>query len=271
MTIYTSEKVMPYVYWCTHKETGEFYIGSRTSTKLTVPSHLDFPKYKTSSKRVKPRFDEFDWHIVAEFFSSQDAYDYEQQLIFENWGNPLRLNNFYTMGGKRMWGCDNLGRKHPNKKPRKTGWKLGPMSDDTKRKLSEAKKGITQGPNPLKANAGEKNGMFGRSRTEEEKQKIRETRATRTKEQDLASYSRKKTTEEIQKIRDHRPDTHGAENPNAKNIIITTPSGSEIMCCGNFRETCTRLGVKWETMRGLLWSGRTGAGGASRGYSVRYG
>ncbi len=125
--------------------------------------------------------------------------------------------------------------------------------------------------NTKKARCGTLNGMYGKKRTDAEKQKIRNSRAHRTKEQDLASYSRKKTTEEIQKIRDRRPDTHGAENPNAKNIIITTPLGSEIMCCGNFRETCTRLGVKWETMRGLLWSGRTGAGGASRGYSVRYG
>jgi hypothetical protein len=92
MNIYHSQKPMPYVYMCVHKETGKFYIGYREhNVKLGMSSDQDFPKYKTSSKIIKPFFDEYNWH-VAEFFDGTDAYNYEQQLIFENWSNPLLLN-----------------------------------------------------------------------------------------------------------------------------------------------------------------------------------
>jgi len=89
-TIYTSEKALPYVYRLDNPITGEFYIGYRESNKL--PSHLDLPKYKTSSKIVKPRFEEFTITILAEFFSGLDALYHEQLSIFEVWGNPLLLN-----------------------------------------------------------------------------------------------------------------------------------------------------------------------------------
>lgn len=93
MTIYTSEKVVPYVYMGIHRVTGEFYIGSR-GNKATqkLPSHQDIYKYRTSSKRVKPIFDEFDWVIVAEFFGYNDAFAYEQDLISHHKHDPLLLN-----------------------------------------------------------------------------------------------------------------------------------------------------------------------------------
>ena len=57
---------LPYVYRLDHPTTGEFYIGYRSANKK--PSHLDLPEYKTSSKIVNPRFEEFNWIILAEFF-----------------------------------------------------------------------------------------------------------------------------------------------------------------------------------------------------------
>lgn len=132
MTIYTSEKVMPYVYMCIHRVTGEFYIGSRTSSQQKLPSHLDLPKYKTSSKRVKPRFDEFDWFIIAEFFDTTSAYDTEQLLINDTWDNPLSLNGNCALG-KVRWNSALTRKGHPR-------------SEETKRKLSEAKTGIKLPP-----------------------------------------------------------------------------------------------------------------------------
>lgn len=249
MTIYTSEKVMPYVYMGIHRETGEFYIGSRTALSLAEPSHIDLFQYKTSSKYVKPRFSEFDWHIVAEFFDADDAYAYEQQLIYDHLHTPGLLNRV-CYHGKRTFsvhGCR--------------------MSDEIKLKMSLAKKGIPQGPNPLKANNGKKNGMYGRTRTEDEKAKIRATRSLRTTDQDILSYSRVKSEEEIAKMIANRPSCVGINNPNAKHIIITTPSGEEIHCHGDFRMQCTKLGILWETMRTALWKGRP----TKSGYSARYG
>ena len=73
---------MPYVYLCTHKETGQFYIGYRKyNVKLNRTSDIDFPKYKTSSDLVNSKFTEFNWIILAECENGDDAYDIEQLLI----------------------------------------------------------------------------------------------------------------------------------------------------------------------------------------------
>jgi len=100
MIIYTSEQVRPYVYMGIHKITGEIYIGYREANKL--PSHIDLGQYRTSSKIVNPTFIDYDWLIVAEFNEGSDAYDFEQQLIFENWDNPLLLNKNCHYGKRRF-------------------------------------------------------------------------------------------------------------------------------------------------------------------------
>lgn len=126
MVIYESTKCSPYVYICTHKETGQFYIGSRCrNVYLERPSHIDFPLYKTSSKEVKPNFSKFDWIVLAEFFNSGDAYDFEQELINEHWGNPLLINKVNHFGCKARW-----IRIDPPK------W-----SDESRKKLSNRTKG----------------------------------------------------------------------------------------------------------------------------------
>ena len=99
MTTYSSDKAVPYVYICTHKETNQFYIGYReANVKLNRPSHLDLPEYKTSSTTIRPDFHDYTWTIVAEFFDPSDAYTFEQHLIFDNWKNPLLLNGHYNLG-----------------------------------------------------------------------------------------------------------------------------------------------------------------------------
>jgi hypothetical protein len=116
MNNYVSEQVLPYVYMCIHKYSNEFYIGSRWANK--IPSHLDFPKYKTSSKKIKSSFDDFTWFIVAEFFNAGDAWDYEQQLIKENWDNDKLLNCYFRINGKSQFrnkGGYNLSETTKNK------------------------------------------------------------------------------------------------------------------------------------------------------------
>lgn len=157
MSIYQSTKAAPYVYLCTHKITGEFYFGYReVNLRLNIPSSQDLPKYKTSSKKVKPIFAEFNWIILAEFFSGNDAYDFEQLLIHENWNNPLLLNQNCQYNTKRF--KSTIGRK---------------LSLATRTKMSVSKKGKNTGPtNPMFGKTGEASPNFGKQVSEETRQKI---------------------------------------------------------------------------------------------------
>jgi hypothetical protein len=96
MTIYTSSKVLPYVYRLVHRITGQFYIGYRESNG--VPSDQDIGIiYKSSSKHVlELGFENFECEVIAEFFDGNDAYRFENDLIGENFSDPLCLNKHYT-------------------------------------------------------------------------------------------------------------------------------------------------------------------------------
>ena len=138
MNIYESTRAMPYVYICIHKETKQFYYGYREyNTTLSLPSTTDFPLYRTSSKEVNPHFENYDWYIVAEFFNGDDAFEFEQNLISENWGNPLMLNKQYRKpngtaafkGQKgRLKGRKNPGVSLANKN--RTPWNKGLTKED---------------------------------------------------------------------------------------------------------------------------------------------
>jgi hypothetical protein len=82
MNIYSIQPVLPYVYKCTERETGKFYIGYRF--KNTVPAKEDLGKYYfTSNEYVSKNFDKFDCEIVAEFPDRKSAFAYETKLINE--------------------------------------------------------------------------------------------------------------------------------------------------------------------------------------------
>ncbi len=74
-------------------------------------------------------------------------------------------------------------------------------NQESRIKMSKAKKGIKTGPCPSKGHKRELNAMFGKPRTEETKQKIRKARMLYTTDKNKKSYSRKKTSEEINKIK----------------------------------------------------------------------
>jgi len=117
-----------------HKITGEIYIGYREANK--TPSHLDLFRYKTSSKVVNPNFNSYGWHIVAEFMTGDDAYDYEQQLIYENWNNPL-LINAACFHGKQRFKCVAISEKHKQSISKAQSGKS--LSDSTKEKIRNAR------------------------------------------------------------------------------------------------------------------------------------
>ena len=148
MDIYSSDKAVSYVYICTHKETGKFYIGYRMrNVTLNIPSHLDLPKYKTSSTKVRPDWEDYTWTIVAEFFDPSDAYTFEQQLIYDNWENSLLLNERYNLGERGQFRSSGPQspehiKKRADVNRGKPTWNKGiPHSTETKQKMSDTKKG----------------------------------------------------------------------------------------------------------------------------------
>lgn len=150
MTIYTSERVLPYVYQCTHKETGKVYIGSRTSSKQKRPSHLDFPNYKTSSKIVNPNFDEFTWVILAEFFNPKDAYEFEHKMISDQWiiDKTQSLNQRCSHDKiawntiKRVYSSEERSKRSKKRK----GKKHSQQSLERMRLIAESKRGVARDP-----------------------------------------------------------------------------------------------------------------------------
>ncbi len=131
-------KAKSYVYKGEHKHSKEFYIGYRE--KNVDPGLIDLKKYRTSSKKVEPIFDEFEWAVLAEFDNGNDAYDYEQKQIYENWNNPLLLNENCHYGKKRF--KNEGGRIHSESTKQKigkahTGKKRKPFSDETLKRMSE--------------------------------------------------------------------------------------------------------------------------------------
>lgn len=100
--IYQSTKVLPYVYLATNLLTGEFYYGYRYANK--VPSSSDIGiKYFSSSKKVSNNKESFQFSVIAEFFESTAAYDYEQELIRNSIGNKLCLNKAYVTKNARKF------------------------------------------------------------------------------------------------------------------------------------------------------------------------
>ena len=134
---------LPYVYLCKHNKTGQFYIGYREkNVQLGLTSAEDLPIYRTSSKIVNPNFHEYSWTIVSEFENGNDAIDFEQKLIFENWGDPLLLNKSCRYKSKNRFkskkGSDVSKETRDKIIAANTGRK---RSEETKRKISQSQKG----------------------------------------------------------------------------------------------------------------------------------
>lgn len=145
----SSNHIYPYVYRGDHPITGEFYIGYRCANKHPAETDLGV-HYKTSSDIVKNRFCEFKWTIIAIFFTREDAYDFEQSLIKEEWDDPLILNQSVRTDDSIRF-MTPVGYHHSKETIEKmkaakvdyVPWNAGvPMREDLKQSLSAARKGI---------------------------------------------------------------------------------------------------------------------------------
>lgn len=101
---------LPYVYKVTHKNTGQYYIGMRSANKVVAEQDLGI-SYFTSSKFVKNNFGMFTIEIVAYFCDQISAFEFENALIKECWGDTLLLNKHYQ---KSMTKFSMTGFKRPD-------------------------------------------------------------------------------------------------------------------------------------------------------------
>lgn len=146
---------MAYVYKVVDRVTGEYYIGFRSAHKVAPEFDL-WVKYFTSSRIVKSKIDCFDPSIIEIFDSAQEAYDYEQLLIYENWEDPLMINKSCYHNKKAFKQSDHLSEDHKlniskatkgrvfsdEHKQKLAKAKLGkPLSEETKKKMSEVRTG----------------------------------------------------------------------------------------------------------------------------------
>ena len=166
---------LPYVYKGTNPETQEFYIGSRWANKVSAKEDLGF-EYYTSSKVVKPVFDQFHWEIIAEFETTEEAYDYEQQLIFESWNIEGLINESCFHGKERFRITGHSEETKEKMSKSHKGTSRVPFTDETKEKMSEVAKGKSKSDetkeNMSKAKKGEKHPMFGNHHTDETKEEM---------------------------------------------------------------------------------------------------
>jgi hypothetical protein len=215
MTIYSSDKAVPYVYICTHKDTNQFYIGYRmANVKLNIPSHLDLPEYKTSSTTVRPDWSNYTWTIVAEFFGPSDAYTFEQQMIFDNWDNPLMLNGHCNIGKNQFRNNGHTQKTKDKIKKSKTGVEFSDSHKENIRLNSymrgkpgpHAGKSLTDShKNNLKLNHV---GMTGKTQSEETKKKQSDAKlGKQLSDSHCESISRSKTGDKHPNYGTHRTES----------------------------------------------------------------
>lgn len=165
LSIYTSSKVLPYIYKLTHKETYQFYYGYREANN--VPSSEDLGTFYFSSSNVinKLGFENFNLEIIAEFYNGSDAWEYEQTLIEENIKNPLCINKHFTKSGKSQW--RRVGPLSEETKLKMSlAWKTRIVSEETKLIMSQNRKGKKQSAETIASRVAGRSGKMSRSAVE---------------------------------------------------------------------------------------------------------
>lgn len=213
---------MPYVYMCVNKTTNEFYIGYRVkNVKLGKPSHIDFPEYRTSSKIIKPNFENFTWTIIAEFYDQDSAYDFEQYLIYHHWNDPLLLNESCHFNGARFRNPGGIPCSYEKKRKigaankikltgitRSNNFKLKTSKASTGRKHSQESKvkiakivAEEHRKNPRKMSEEAKQKLSiankGKVMSAEQKKKISDAKRLRDKERPISEETKRKISESL--------------------------------------------------------------------------
>jgi len=223
LTVYKGNKLPPfYIGSSSVAKVQNGYCGSVSSKKFKAVWQLEL-KNNPHLFKTKP---------ISNYTTRKEALEVERRLQIKL--NVVRSSlyiNQAVAAPAGFCGMDCKGELSP-----RFGVKLSKDQCDL---MSAARKGIKQGPNPKKACKGKKNGMFGKTRSSEEKIKMTIARKSKSKEQNIISYSRIKSEEEKQKIRNFQKiNQKGSGNHRARHWRLTSPAGEIINLHGNLRSWC---------------------------------
>lgn len=162
---------MAYVYQVKHKETGEFYIGSKYAIGATPENTTGYfgtskgksarcSRYKYLVSNEKHLLDKV---ILGMFDTKQDALKYEIEMHNKLFNDPLCLNGAKQTSNK--FSATFIGKEHPF---------FGKIHlDETKQKMRLAKLGKKRGSHSLEHIAKIRLAQVGRKFTEEHKAKLK--------------------------------------------------------------------------------------------------
>ncbi len=143
-----------YTYFIKNKITNQFYYGSRkANVRLQRTSTEDFwIYYFTSSKNIKDLIsiygkDSFEFKVLHESENYEECFWFEQQLISQEFNNPLCLNRHYivSLSGQNRFsfkGCNHSEKSIEKIRQNHKGMSGKKHTEETKKKISENHKGM---------------------------------------------------------------------------------------------------------------------------------
>lgn len=247
------------------KKLPMFYIGSSTLTKINngYKGSVSSKEYgKIWKEELKNNPELFKTKILSLHDSREQAFYKEEKLqkklnVVKNtlYVNKSFANSKFSLKQHSSWTRDKFKTRVPWNKG-----KTNVYTDATLKKMSTARKGKSRpcsdetkiklsGPNPLKANIGAKNGMYGKTHTEEVRKKLALIPVKHLKGK---SYEEIYGVEKAKKLRQQRSlstkgkDNSGSKNPryDANNYHFMNTLTGEIVYCTRTTFMATRPEMK---------------------------
>lgn len=146
------------IYKVTNNINGRIYIGAHKTKDIND----DYYGSGLAIKRAIEKYgkENFTKSILHVFDNERDMFDKEEEIVNEDFVKDEFTYNLTTGGKGGFYHVDTSGERNPNYG--KANWKKG----KTEEEINEI--------NRKRASKGEDNGMYGKTHTEEAKQKIRE-------------------------------------------------------------------------------------------------
>lgn len=156
------------IYKTIKNATGEYYIGKHTTKRLD-------DGYRGSGRWVVSQPKGTTTTVILYFCGSeQEALELERALVDECINDPLCMNQ--TRGGRGPF-HHLKGRVRTSEERERLGEKMRLVFQSWSEEKREARRAKQRGPNPKKANAGLRNGFYGKKHSAETRAKMAVSRS----------------------------------------------------------------------------------------------